>query len=138
MVTGWVVIVFLLFLIQTRTQRQSVDGMEQVMAELVTNFNHNVESSCNMIQITQNAIDKILETKEEMATLFTAIKKISQMSGEIEKIIDEIDEIANQTNLLALNASIEAARAGEMGKGFAVVARFPFLLGYSNKVFQAF
>lgn len=106
----------------TKTQRQSVDGLEQVMDELVTNFNHNVESSCNMIQITQNAIDKIVETKEEMATLFTAIKKISQMSGEIEKIIVEIDEIANQTNLLALNASIEAARAGEMGKGFAVVA----------------
>lgn len=54
--------------------------------------------------------------------LNTAMKKISNSSEAIGKIIDTIESITFQTNILALNAAVEAARAGSSGKGFAVVA----------------
>lgn len=56
---------------------------------------------------------------EEICDIITQTKTSSEQIGEASKLISEI---ARQTNLLALNATIEAARAGEAGRGFSVVA----------------
>ncbi len=68
---------------------------------------------------TEQAMDGITRTSEEVDTI---VNDIRNQMDQIGKIVKLISDIANQTNLLALNAAIEAARAGKAGRGFAVVA----------------
>lgn len=51
-----------------------------------------------------------------------SLKDLIKTEGQIEEIVNIIQDIASKIDLLALNATIEASRAGEAGKGFAVVA----------------
>ncbi len=106
----------------TNEQERAVKDLGVVMDNLVQELNASAGVSKNAAGAALAAAQKVEKTGLQMQTLETAIEKISAMSAEIEKIIGEIDAIAQQTNMLSLNASIEAARVGEAGKGFAVVA----------------
>ncbi|QOY53267.1 methyl-accepting chemotaxis protein [Candidatus Sulfurimonas baltica] len=80
----------------------------KVLAELVTSM--------------KDVMSKIDSNSEKQNDAVHAMNKLNEQAGEILKVINFINEIANQTNLLALNAAIEAARAGQHGLGFSVVA----------------
>lgn len=106
----------------TGEQEKAVKDLKQTMGQLTEELNNSVNATANITAATGTTSDKILQTQSRMELLKDSMQRISDMSMEIEKIIGEINSIAQQTNMLSLNASIEAARAGDMGKGFAVVA----------------
>jgi methyl-accepting chemotaxis protein len=67
-------------------------------------------------------IDHILQVSKQSAEMVGVINDVGNHMAHVERLLADVQKIADQTNLLALNAAIEAARAGEAGRGFAVVA----------------
>ena len=67
-------------------------------------------------------VDGIAAIRETVAETNQRVKRLSESSQKVSKIVSLISHFTTQTQLLALNASIEATRAGQYGRGFAVVA----------------
>lgn len=91
----------------------------QTVASAVEEMSASIEEISRSMSLTNNSTAEISTMTAEASA---ASEQLMKTTGEMESIINIINDIAEQTNLLALNATIEAARAGEMGKGFAVVA----------------
>ncbi|MBD2664851.1 methyl-accepting chemotaxis sensory transducer with phytochrome sensor [Richelia sinica FACHB-800] len=98
---------------------QGVVSNAQLVQVAVQQANKTVDSGDIAMNQTVNAIQTIRET---VAQTSKKIKRLSESSQKISKVVNLIGNFATQTNVLALNAAIEATRAGEYGKGFAVVA----------------
>ena len=61
-------------------------------------------------------IGGITKATEEGKQNLQAIQELEGISGQINKIVDAIANVAIQTSMLAVTGAVEAARAGEYGK----------------------
>ena len=103
--------------------RHTIDSFSEVSRK-ITKTSELVarESDENAALISESVLNNSAKSKEQMEQMLQIMREINDASGNIEKIVKLINDIAFQTNILALNAAVEAARAGQHGRGFAVVA----------------
>jgi hypothetical protein len=103
-------------------QAASLQETGSSLEEMASMTRQNADNTRQANILAADASVAVTKGVAAMGDMSKAIQEIKKSSDETAKIIKVIDEIAFQTNLLALNAAVEAARAGEAGKGFAVVA----------------
>lgn len=107
-------------------------GQSVVVHSLVSDLDGSTKSTSGSMSFQQFAeetdivlrffIDHILDISKQSIEMVGVINDVGGHMAHVEKLLADVQKIADQTNLLALNAAIEAARAGEAGRGFAVVA----------------
>ena len=117
---------------QLEELQQALDQVQSMIdASMVTTENaEKVEAAIEQAnqtvmtgdQAMNNTVDSIVSIRDTVADAGKRVKRLSDSSQKISKVVSLIGSFATQTNLLALNAALEATRAGEYGKGFAVVA----------------
>lgn len=103
-------------------QATAVERLSKEIGRISESVKHNAENAKMANEVSLETMASMTRSNENMGQLMTAMDEIHVKSGEINKIIQAIEDITRQTNILSLNAAVEAARAGEAGKGFAVVA----------------
>jgi methyl-accepting chemotaxis protein PixJ len=106
--------------IQAMTETTEAVGESAQQVEVaVQQANHTVQEGDAAMNRT---VDGILAIRETVAETSKRIKRLSESSQKVSKVVNLIGNFTTQTQLLALNAAIEATRAGEYGRGFVVVA----------------
>jgi methyl-accepting chemotaxis protein len=106
-----------------------VAEMDSTVSELLTSSHSTAELAEQVREdargggdAVQRTVEGINATHELTVSTAKTMDELQRSVGEISRILNVIEEVANQTNLLSLNAAIIAAQAGEQGAGFTVVA----------------
>lgn len=106
-----------------------VAEMDSTVSELLTSSQSTAELAQQVREdargggdAVQRTVQGINATHELTVSTAGTMDELQRSVGEISRILNVIEEVANQTNLLSLNAAIIAAQAGEQGAGFTVVA----------------
>ena len=103
-------------------QANGMGEISETIIDIAQSIKQVVKDTGNTMKMSNEAASTAKEGHEIVIKTLDGIKRIDEISIEVDINISEIFSIAEQTNLLALNAAIEAARAGDAGRGFAVVA----------------
>jgi methyl-accepting chemotaxis protein PixJ len=117
-------------------QYQELDrALEQI--QMMVNSTKAVGSSAQQVEVAvqqanqtvrqgdaamNRTVDGILDIRETVAETSKRLKRLSESTQKVSRVVNLISNFTTQTQLLALNAAIEATRAGEYGRGFVVVA----------------
>ncbi|MEW6494274.1 MAG: GAF domain-containing protein, partial [Cyanobacteriota bacterium] len=111
------------------------DALEQI--QTMANFTQAVGTNAQQVEAAvqqanqtvregdaamNRTVDGILTIRETVAETSKRLKRLSESSQKVSRVVNLISNFTTQTQLLALNAAIEATRAGEYGRGFVVVA----------------
>lgn len=96
--------------------------VNQIVKQVSLFAEDTVKKALHGEKTADEVIQKIQITRKFMNESDSIMKRLQGLSGDIAKMTQVMEDIADQTNLLSLNASIEAARAGKLGKGFGIVA----------------
>jgi len=114
--------------------KEAIDGLVERFSSLAQRLASGAQSSrdesgsqiLHTLNTAETGLQGILADLDESqgfrTRLVEGVASVAAHAGNLQRMADEVANIAKQTNLLALNAAIEAARAGESGRGFAVVA----------------
>ena len=95
-------------------------------SEKINNVRSSAETTQNSIQesftLLHNAIQKMMDITEANLQTITGIKKLSEKIEDVDKIIKQIDAIAEKNKMIAFNAELKASAANENTENFHIIA----------------
>ncbi|TGK86504.1 chemotaxis protein [Leptospira montravelensis] len=94
---------------------EEINIMFDIVNIVIAEIQSRNETMENLVFLSRDGRLKVEDTNK-------TIRKFSESSGSILKLIDLINGVSKETNLLAINAAIEATHSGSEGKGFTVIA----------------
>ena len=124
--------------IDTDTDRQvetlgevsdSVEELNVAMETFTERAASTRDTTADAVSSFEAAQEMLEETRETVSEIEQAILRATELFGELQQdvsdiddVVDIINDIADQTNMLALNAAVEASHTDQDSAGFSVIA----------------